>query len=112
MSLGAIPLSPTVVPVPELLSRISQAIPLFSLRFSGTLMWQSIGMASQSHSRFELENRLQLMRKDAEVLRELVAHQFGLADNRTIRAGEICDALQRLRWEFERQGGLTASVSQ
>lgn len=50
-----------------------------------------------------LEERVQVLRNGAEELLSILKSQYGETDLRIIRAGEICDALQRLRWEFDRQ---------
>jgi hypothetical protein len=50
----------------------------------------------------ELEERVQALRNEAEDLRSLMKQRFGDTDARANRAGEVCDALQRLRWEMER----------
>jgi hypothetical protein len=50
----------------------------------------------------ELEERVQGLRNEAEDLRSLIRQKFGESDPRANRAGEVCDALQRLRWEMER----------
>jgi hypothetical protein len=50
----------------------------------------------------ELEERVQDLRNEAEDLRSLMRERFGEKDGRANRAGEVCDALQRLRWEMER----------
>jgi hypothetical protein len=57
----------------------------------------------------ELEERAQALRNGAEDLLSVLRQKFGEADVRTIRAGEICDALQQLRWELERHGSASAA---
>ena len=58
---------------------------------------------ARPETHLELEARVQRLRDDAEVLLAVMREQFGDNDTRTTRAGEICDSLQRLRWDLERR---------
>ena len=51
----------------------------------------------------ELSERVQRLRDEAEGLREHLRSLFSDGDSRTLRAGEVCDALQRLRGDLERR---------
>jgi hypothetical protein len=50
-----------------------------------------------------LQELAQLLRDNAEALLAVMREQFGEQDTRTSRAGEICDAVQRLTWDLERR---------
>ncbi len=51
----------------------------------------------------QLHEQVQLLRNYSEALREAVSETFGSDDSRTIHAGQICDTVQRLQWDLERQ---------
>jgi hypothetical protein len=51
----------------------------------------------------ESSERVQRLRDEAEGVREYLRDLFGNEDTRALRAGEVCDALQRLRWDLERK---------
>jgi hypothetical protein len=56
----------------------------------------TMSQIAQKH-RIELAAQVQRLREDAEALLIATQEQFGETDTRTWRAGEVCDALQRLR---------------
>ena len=53
-------------------------------------------------SDIEFEERIQGLRNEAEDLASLLRKQYGEEDARTVRAMEVCNCLQRLRWDFDR----------
>jgi hypothetical protein len=59
----------------------------------------------------ELHEQTQALRDAAEALRKTVLERCGADDSRTVRAGEICDSLQRLQWDLERRGQASAATN-
>ena len=51
----------------------------------------------------ELAGNLARLKDTCAETLELVTTVYGPEDKRTIRAGELCDALQRLVWDVERK---------
>ena len=60
-------------------------------------------MPALGDNSLDVETRVQRLRDDAEALLAIMREQFGENDSRTTRAGELCDALQRLEWNLERR---------
>jgi len=64
-------------------------------------------MAEQSHVRLSspahFQEIVQRLREDADSLHSALREQFGEQDISSSRAGEICDAIQRLSWSLERR---------
>ena len=56
----------------------------------------------------QAKEELAVMKQRAEEISQLMAAGYGDADPRTIRAGELNAAVQRLQWELDRSGGDSA----
>jgi hypothetical protein len=54
---------------------------------------------------------LSAMKVRAEEISRLMAAGYGASDSKTIRAGELNSAIQRLQWELERNGANTADAT-
>jgi hypothetical protein len=56
----------------------------------------------------QMARDLSQMQVLADATTQLLAATFGESDNRTIRAGEVAAAVQRLKWALERAEGRAA----
>jgi hypothetical protein len=54
---------------------------------------------------------LATMHEQAEEISRLLAAGYGTSDPKTIRAGELNAAIQRLQWELERNAGSSADAT-
>ena len=59
----------------------------------------------------QAKEELAAMQQRAEEISQLMAAGYGDADPRTIRAGEVNAAIQRLQWELDRSGGNSDSTT-
>jgi hypothetical protein len=58
--------------------------------------------SSSPVSELEIEERIQSIRNEAEELSAILKKQYSEDDPRTVRAIEVCNCLQRLRWDLDR----------
>ena len=59
----------------------------------------------------QAKEELAVMKQRAEEISQLMAAGYGDADPRTIRAGEVNAAIQRLQWELDRSGNSADSTT-
>jgi len=59
----------------------------------------------------QAKEELAAMQQRAEEISQLMAAGYGDADPRTIRAGEVNAAIQRLQWELDRSGNSADSTT-
>jgi len=59
----------------------------------------------------QAREELAAMKQRAEEISQLMAAGYGDTDPRTIRAGELNAAVQRLQWELDRSGNSADSTT-
>ena len=59
----------------------------------------------------QAKEELSAMKDRAEKISRLMTAGYGDSDPRTIRAGELNAAIQRLQWELERSAAASADAS-
>jgi hypothetical protein len=59
----------------------------------------------------QTKEELAAMRERAEEISQLISAGYGPRDPKTIRAGELAGAVQRLQWELDRSAGNAIAAS-
>ena len=59
----------------------------------------------------QTKEELSAIKERAEEISRLMSAGYGASDPKTIRAGELNSAIQRLQWELERSAGNSADAT-